>query len=156
MKTVYNYNLFDMFDIKDNVNRNVYLWKNFDAGSVEDIDGRIVDYINRHINQTLKEDLDDYLSTLVCMLMILNRNLKNELKNYNLLFDTILINYYKGKRKEAWETIKIFKKDDYEIWIRRKKIVTLKNKIRNDKKTMDMANEKDYAKDAQGRHTTDT
>ena len=148
MKTVYNYNLFDMFDIKDNLNRNVYLWKNFDAGSVEDIDGRIVDYINGHINQTLKEDLDDYLSTLICILVILNRNLKNELKNYNLLFDTILINYYKGKRKEAWETIKIFKKDDYEIWIRRKKVVTLMNKIRNDKKTMDMAGEKDYAKNA--------
>lgn len=129
------YNAYDAFAIKDDIKRNVYMQKTLDAGSIEEIDDRIVEYIELHDNGIFVESMDAYATTLVCMICILGRNLKNELKNYNLLFYTaLMIMYNMGTHEEAWNTLTGFDKNDFKIWLRKKKLVTLNDKIRNDKK----------------------
>jgi hypothetical protein len=127
------YNAYDAFAIKDDIRRNVYMHKTFDAGSIEDIDDRIVEYIELHNNGTFVESEDAYATTLVCLTCICGTNLKNELKNYNLLFNTALVVMYQmGTHEDAWNTLNGLEKKDFKLWIRKKKLVTLNDKIRND------------------------
>ena len=124
------YNAYDAFAIKDDIKRNVYMHKTLDAGSVEEIDDRIVEYIELHNNGTFVESADEYATTLVCMTCICGTNLKNELKNYNLLFNTALITICEiGTIEEAWNTLDNLGKKDFKIWLRRNKLLTLLNRI---------------------------
>lgn len=136
------YNAYDAFAIKADIRRNVYFHNTFDAGSVEEIDNRIIEYIELHNNKTFVETADEYATSLVCLTCICGTNLRNELKNYNLLFYTALITMYQiGSHEESWNTLNGLEKKDFKLWIRKKKLLTLNNKIRNDKKRMNMVNE---------------
>ena len=42
--------------------------------------------------------------------------------------------YQMGTHEEAWNTLNGLEKKDFKIWIRKKKLVILNNKIRNNKK----------------------
>ena len=126
------YNVYDALAIRDDIKRCVYLHKHFWDDDVKEMDRRVAEYIELHDNNTIVESSEDYVQSLVCILSITWHKM-SKMKNYNYLFYTTLINFYKFATKEiAWNTIDDFKKDDYEIWSRKKKLVTLNSKIRND------------------------
>ncbi len=126
------YNVYDAFEIKDDIKRGVYLHKCFWVDDIEELDRRIMEYIVLHNNKTFVESSEDYVQALYNMLTIVQDE-KYELKNHNYLLYTILTNFCNfASQKDAWTTISGWERDDFKIWIRKEKLVSLMNKIRND------------------------
>jgi hypothetical protein len=126
------YDVHDAFAIKDDIKRGVYFHKYFWNDNAQIIDDRISEWIVLHENGTFVESSENYVQSLVNMIVILHQA-KNQIRNYNLLFFTALINFYDfGTKEEAWVTLMGFEKDDFKVWIRGKKIVSLMDKIIND------------------------
>lgn len=124
------YNVYDAFAIKDDIKRSVYLHSNFYTDDAGEIDRRISEYIELHDNKTIVESSEDYTQALVTILVILCK-VKDRIRNYNFLFYTTMIAFCGYADTDvAFNTIKDFEKDDYQIWIRRKKLVTLSNKLK--------------------------
>ena len=126
------YDVHEAFAIKDDIQRCVYLHKHFWDNNAQVLDDRISEFIRLHDNGTFVESSQDYAQSLVCMITILYQS-RNQIRNYNILVDTALIVMYNiGTKKEAWMTLTNFIKEDFDVWMRRKKIVSLMNKIIND------------------------
>ena len=126
------YNVYDAFAIKDDIKRGVYFHKYFWDDNANVLDERIKEFIELHENGTFVESSEDYVQSLFNMIIITYQS-KDRIRNYNLLFHTTLINFYDfGTKEDAWMTLSDFKKDDFQVWIRAKKLLTLSNKIRND------------------------
>jgi hypothetical protein len=126
------YDVHVSFAIKDDIQRGVYLHKYFWNDNAQVIDDRISEWIELHENGTFVESSRDYVQSLANMLVILYQS-KDRIRNYNFLFFTTLINFYDfGTKEEAWMTLTHLKKDDFQVWMRGKKIVSLMDKIIKD------------------------
>lgn len=119
------YNVYDAYQIKDEIKRCVYLHTHFINDTIENIDCQIKEYITLHENGTFIDDIDLYCTTLVTILTATHFD-KTKLKNYNYLYLTALTEISKmGTLEQADVTINRFKRNDFEIWLRRKKILSL-------------------------------
>ena len=126
------YDVHEVFEIKDDISRGVYLHNHFWDNNAQVLDDRISEWIELHENGTFTESSQNYVQSLVNMLVILYQS-RHRIRNYNLLYFTTLINFYDfGTEEDAWNTINNFKKEDFEVWMRGKKIVSLMDKIIND------------------------
>lgn len=126
------YNVYDAFAIKDDIKRGVYLHKYFWTKDIVELDRRIMEYIELHNNKTFVESSEDYVQALYNIMTIVQDE-REELKNHNYMFYTALVNFCNfATEKEAWTTVSGWERNDFEIWIRKEKLVSLLNKIRND------------------------
>jgi hypothetical protein len=126
------YSAHEAFAIEDDIKRGVYLINYFWDNNAQVIDNRISEWIELHENGTFIESSENYAQSLVNMIIILHKY-RNQIRNYNLLVHTALITMYQmGTKEDAWVTLTGLTKDDFPVWIRRKKIVSLMDKIKND------------------------